>query len=805
MSSGASFMSRIMKVSPSSRYSECTTLTGRAPGLTPLDLWNSTISGTNPADRVGAEPARTELFTWGNNRNFVLGTASDGDRALPERVTLPATRKIPSGPAAFAAANLADVEMARLHTAAITADGDVRTCGFGSGGRLGLGGGKSAATQFVLTSIKDIHGPVRAVALGQDHTIVVTESGSVYTFGMGRFGQLGYPPEPGTGKPAADKEEIQSTPRRVVHAIKKETVLGAAASRWHSAAFTADALYTWGANHGQLGYAAAGNSIQFTPRRVTATLLNTPVKQLAATDYATACLLQSFDLVLLYGDAAVKLNFPMDRFPTAMQVYRPPQIATKSQISKVSASSDTFAAVSSLGDVFAWTLDAPRSAGEGIDGATTPVQIRPQRIWSLRKKFTAVTDAAVGMDGSIILSTRSGHCFLRSRRLEASSGVKGLELRAPGGASSGKKAFKFFRVPYLQRVIKVAANPTGAFAAIRSDARLNEIPVVGPTLPESFAGLLPHLRRYGGLLPVLLDIDANVDEDEDATTDVERGLLDKDVEVASALMTIASGWDDSWTDAAAGSDLCVVASERRIPVHRIILAARSPVLAKIFARESEVEGLDYRDETDQATSAALHVDGCSHYAALLLLHYIYTDDLPSVWDLRVAVRMKELHPDVNVSMRELKDELVRWAEVLELPELRRALTLHGKRSPKPTLTGDLGVQLVSTLALAPNDIKEAWTADLVLELADREVCCHSTVLRARCPFFDMMYEQEAWTVNRRQGEAGAPQGVVRMDAKHLRWPVAQLILRHIYTDGGAEMFDAIGTLPLFASHDRPIR
>lgn len=749
-----------------------------------MDLWNASVEGTNPADRVGPDPARAELFTWGNNRNFVLGTASDGDRALPERVPLAGLSRPKTGPTAFRPANVSHVAMARLHTAVVTAEGDLRTCGFGSGGRLGLG---PTQTQFALAEVTGIQQKVRQVALGQDHTVVVTEKGDVYTFGMNRFGQLGHPPDPGQPTGKTEKEDIQATPKRVVNVLKKEVVLGAAASRWHTAVFTSDTIFTWGANHGQLGY--SGQQIQYTPRRVTASLLTSPVRELVATEQATIVLLQTLELVILYADSVTRLAYPADRFPSAMQVYRPPQVSGRSQVVKVSASGDTLAAVTSLGDVFAWTFDSPEQ------GAAPP---KAQRIWSLRKKFTAVTDAAVGMDGSIILSTRSGHCFLRSRRLETATGTRGVELRAPVQAPSGKKAFKFYRVPFLQRVIQVAANPTGAFAAVRSDARLDSIEIVGDSLAESLAGILPHLRRYGGLLPILLDVDANSNgEDEDATGQYDGGSLDKDVRVASALISIHTVWDDTWTAEAAGSDVVIVSREHRVPAHRVVLAARSSVFADAFGRK----GASAPDWLD-ADGGEIHLEGCSHFAVLLLLHYLYTDDLPAVWDPRVGTSVRDLHPDFDLDIAKTKSELLELADRFALVELSRTLVLHGKRSPKATLGEHFGSQL-DLLTNSTSTTPAAWQADVILELADREVLCHSTVLRARCPFFAMMYEQEAWTVNRRAGGEGTPAGVVRVDVKHLKWAVVELALKHVYTDAGPELFDGIGA-PLHASRGKSL-
>ena len=51
----------------------------------------------------------------------------------------------------------------------------------------------------------------------------------------------------------AGQEPIQSTPRKIVGLLKGRKVLGVAACRMASAAWTGTGVYTWGTNSGQLG------------------------------------------------------------------------------------------------------------------------------------------------------------------------------------------------------------------------------------------------------------------------------------------------------------------------------------------------------------------------------------------------------------------------------------------------------------------------------------------------------------------------------------------------------------------------
>lgn len=85
--------------------------------LTPFDLYNSTVEGTNPQPSTSpsSNPGRLELFTWGSGRNLQLGFPSDNDRAFPERVALQ-RKEGRIGLSAFEPIRVKDIAMARLHT-----------------------------------------------------------------------------------------------------------------------------------------------------------------------------------------------------------------------------------------------------------------------------------------------------------------------------------------------------------------------------------------------------------------------------------------------------------------------------------------------------------------------------------------------------------------------------------------------------------------------------------------------------------------------------------------------------------------
>lgn len=91
--------------------------------------------------------------------------------------------------------------------------------------------------------------------MGQDHTLALTKSGEVLSWGLNRFSQLGYVVEFSTRNEGFGRleEPIQTTARKVLGPLRKEVVRGIAASKQASACWTSTDVFTWGTNNGQLG------------------------------------------------------------------------------------------------------------------------------------------------------------------------------------------------------------------------------------------------------------------------------------------------------------------------------------------------------------------------------------------------------------------------------------------------------------------------------------------------------------------------------------------------------------------------
>jgi hypothetical protein len=370
----------------------------------------------------------------------------------------------------------------------------------------------------------------------------------------------------------------------------------------------------------------------------------------------------------------------------------------------------------------------------------------------------------LGSDGTVIICTHSGHVFVR-QRVKSGSGLK------------------FRRIPYIQRAIKVACNESGAFAAVRVDAKATPIPLVGRTLEEDLALLQPHYRRFENQMTAEdfeLRAAARAEDEEDE--DEGSNSVHKDLSSANRLCTILRRWRNdttdtlfAWSAPLLGSDLHLVVGENAIPAHRTILALRIPLVTKII-KGTQLDRVSYTN----LDGPKLSLDVCHPLVALLLLQYVYADDVTAIWDPRVARAIQTRFADLNLPIAQIKADLRSLADLFGLTPLSTVLESASKvQIPQKTLSTNLRTFFTSTYANSAT----GGACDVVIRLADKEVSCSSVILRARCPFFEAMFADRDWTTER------LDQGSVVVDMTHLRWRPMRMVFRFIHEGLEDDLFD----------------
>lgn len=776
------------------------------------------------ASRAVAPRTRIEgddIFAFGSNKNFTLGFGDEDDRQFPERISLKrpdhllrrlyneygaqnprASAQAVGGCRSPAQTNqlpaiiqyrpiiIQDVQLSKLHSAVLTTDPEANLymCGFGKGGRLGSGDG---TTRFGFISI---HGgglsgkKVIHVALGQNHTVAISSEGETFTWGSNGFGQLGYAPNTST---IMDEEPTQSLPRQVFGPLKRELVVGAAASSIHTVVHTASSLFTFGKNEGQLGLIdsdARSLTIQNAPRKVAASLFSSSIISVSAIDKATICLLENHDVWVFSNYGYAKIAFPLEAFSNYFlnSIWGARAEGAKNHICKVTSGGDTICAMSSMGDVFTVHVSQKVEASNATSSTTNPSKIRlalspPQRVWSLKKGHMAVRDVDVSQDGSIIICTESGSVWRRVKR------AKIRDASAAGLAEHKAKDYKFSRVPGLTRIAAVRSNTFGAYAAVRRDCDVlkTQIDVESHTLWKDLYPLLPF---HG-----FAEEDS---ETEDPTPRFWKPSQTNDVATIRRAVLNMSDFEERLAsylsdnlaskETAYGARVGTTLSDIRIPVHDFVLASRSESMRQglaIFRKDyffliPEVVTIEY----DSEGKILVLFQGLDFITIFNLVLYLYTDSVVDVWHhTRYA-------PSSAFRYRQIRTELMRTASNLEMRKLEQAVRVMTE--PPKTLHEDFELVIRQPGYFDNGDVE--------VELDGKNVKVHSALMCQRCPFFEGLFEGRAaglWLSSRRE-QLKDPEEAIKVDLKHVDPTVFEFVLRHIYADGDEEMFDDVVTVDI---------
>uniref|UniRef100_A0A060SXL1 ARAD1A04752p n=1 Tax=Blastobotrys adeninivorans TaxID=409370 RepID=A0A060SXL1_BLAAD len=715
--------------------------------LSPFDLMEASLNCKlrewNPLS------GGTELFTFGSNANHTLGFMDPDNRTFPEMVKLPRFDGNSTNPrTAFRQTRICDIKLAKQHSAILTDNpaGNLLTCGVATGGRLGLG--QQTSTQFAFTPVASFRNErVTSISLGQDHTVAITAEGECYTWGSNKFSQLGY------------SGERQAHPRKVTGELKKTRLTGCAASRIHTVAFNSTELYCWGSNAGHLGFSSPDREVN-APRLVPH--LPGAIVDVCATEIATVILCENHDVWVFMNGDRYRIPLPLNHTIDNFDAFRPRSAHIPSYTVKIACRGSRVCALTNTGSVY--TFDLERIRGENVRAAHIPKLLRFNLSWVGKIAQKRARDVDIAEDGSLILSTECGYVYRRS-------GKKG-------------SSHKFERIPYINRIQRVACDPIfGSFASIRQDVDLDAIKIRPSVLGEDMHYLLPYVdyssvRKVEQLLrgsapsgrPVRFtdrhDAEARMeeaDDDEESDEEIEDHVdsnFQSSLLCQSLIRWLRSMTRDSLTmrlvpDDSRGYDYAIKDDKSKvdIPVHKGILACRSAGLFKLInGQEGSIElaakGRVY------AKADGLHFEDVELESIVILLYYLYTDNIVAVWDTFAAYS----EPKV---ISTAKSQLLDICKALGLEHLRASI--HRRQPPYPTLHHDL-LALIDT------------QGDVKIMLKDGNIRAHSFVLKARSSYFATLLS-ESWAAGRTD-----------LDQKDTTKATFAVALKHIYGDAQNDLF-----------------
>uniref|UniRef100_A0A673KEC0 Inhibitor of Bruton tyrosine kinase-like n=1 Tax=Sinocyclocheilus rhinocerous TaxID=307959 RepID=A0A673KEC0_9TELE len=434
-------------------------------GLSALDL----TMKDRPAHIVFRNTDPTEVYTWGSNTNFSLGHGNQESRHHPEIVDLFSRSRI----------YVKQVVLCKFHSVFLSQKGQVYTCGHGQGGRLGHGDEQTYLVPRMVEGLLFHH--CSQIAAARDHTVVLTEEGYVYTFGLNTHHQLGLAPPPASCQ----------VPKQVTSkSLKGRSVIGVAAGRFHTVLWTRDAVYTIGLNGGQLGYLLEPNGERCVtvPRQVSALHhKDVTIAMAAASNGATVCVTEKGDVYLLADYqckklASKQLNLKKVLVSGGSLDHRiDPQLLHDGGVEKL-----VILALDEAGRVFCW-----RSMGTSV---------RPCR-WAYGRQVF-MSDIALSKN-SMMFVTQDGEGF--------SGQWLGQYKKAVSGHPDGGGVYERIRLeklPYVHRAVSITMDSKGRnFGVLQADPKtsLYEVPTASAsTFSQHFQRLLTEADETDSIHDVTL-------------------------------------------------------------------------------------------------------------------------------------------------------------------------------------------------------------------------------------------------------------------------------------------------------------
>ncbi|XP_052434421.1 inhibitor of Bruton tyrosine kinase isoform X2 [Carassius gibelio] len=442
-------------------------------GLSALDL----TMKDRPAHVVFRNTDPTEVYTWGSNTNFSLGHGNQESRHHPEIVDLFSRSRT----------YVKQVVLCKFHSVFLSQKGQVYTCGHGQGGRLGHGDEQTYLVPRMVEGLLSHH--CSQIAAARDHTVVLTEEGYVYTFGLNTHHQLGLAPPPASSQ----------VPKQVTSkSLKGRSVIGVAAGRFHTVLWTRDAVYTVGLNGGQLGYLLEpnGEKCVAVPRQVSALHhKDVTIAMVAASNGATVCVTEKGDVYLLADYqckklASKQLNLKKVLVSGGSLDHRiNPQLLHDGGGEKL-----VILALDEAGRVFCW-----RSMGSSVR----------QCRWAYGRQVF-MSDIALSKNGMMFV-TQDGEGFSGQwlgQHKKAVDKKDGIEVSGHPDGGGVYERIRLEKLPYVHRAVSITMDSKGRnFGVLQADPKtsLYEVPTTSAsTFSQHFLRLLTEADETDSIHDVTL-------------------------------------------------------------------------------------------------------------------------------------------------------------------------------------------------------------------------------------------------------------------------------------------------------------
>jgi len=325
------------------------------------------------------------LFTWGLNSSGQLGDGTNIDKFKPTNITpqfnLGADEKITS------------ISMGDSHSAALTSTGRLFTWGLNLSGQLGNDTILQSNIPFEITSqfVLNANDKIVQVDLGSLHSIAITSTGRIFSWGSNTSGQLGDNSQTGKNKP----NEITSRFTSFNLAVDDKISFLSTGGSFSSVITSNGRVFTWGLNsEGQLGNGNTNLStipVEITSRFNLSGSEKVTLVTLGATHISA---LTSAGKVFTWGsnyDGELG-DGTFNRRTAPTNITSRFGLAIGETITGFSMGSFHSSAITSNGRVFTWGYAGNGQLGEGtLTNRNTPMDITFRLNLSIDEKVTGIS------------------------------------------------------------------------------------------------------------------------------------------------------------------------------------------------------------------------------------------------------------------------------------------------------------------------------------------------------------------------------------------------------------------------------